>query len=172
MRQIEGKHSTPRRRKKRRNKDILIAVLAVIAVAAVIVAIWAVATRNQAGPEDQGQKAPEETAEPVEKLTDSIELPGYGALYFKADATEQDVRLPNPEQNFCYIQITLMLEDGTELWKSGLIAPGEQSEPIVFSQPLAAGEYKNAVLQYSCFRMDEAKTPLNGATTNLTLKVK
>ncbi len=108
----------------------------------------------------------------MEKLADSIDLPGYGALNFKADTTEQTVRLPNPAQNFCYIQITLLLEDGTVLWKSDLIAPGEESEPIIFTRPLAVGEYKNSVLQYECFRMDEALTPLNGATANLTLKVK
>ena len=64
------------------------------------------------------------------------------------------------------------LEDGTLLWVSDLIAPGESSAPIVLSTPLAAGEYKNAVLKYECFRMDEALTPLNGATANLTIKVK
>ncbi len=58
-------------------------------------------------------------------------------MFFKKTLTP-----PNPAQNICYIQITLLLADGTELWNSGLFAPGEQSEPIVFSQPLAAGEYQ------------------------------
>ena len=160
----------PRRRKKPNGKDALLVLLAVIALCAVLVAIWAVSTRNN--PTETAREAPKASAAPVEKLTDGIDLPGYGALSFKADTTEQTLRLPNPAQNFCYIQITLLLEDGTILWKSDLIAPGEESNPIVFSQSLVAGEYKNAVLQYQCFRMDEALTPLNGATTNLTLKVK
>ena len=101
-----------------------------------------------------------------------IDLPGYGALNFKADVLEQEVIIPNPPQNFCWIRASIILEDGTVLWTSELIAPGESSDPIVFTTPLAAGEYKNAILKYECFRMDEALTPLNGATTNLTLKVK
>lgn len=149
----------------------MLIVFAVIAVVAVIVAVWAVATRNRDGPGNDPQGS-SETTEPVEKLTDGIDLPGYGALNFKADVLEQEVRLPNPPQNFCYIRASLILEDGTVLWTSELIAPGEESDLVVFSTPLAAGEYKNAVLKYECFRMDEALTPLNGATINLTLKVK
>lgn len=168
MNAINGNHVAPKkRRRKRDGRDILLIVFAVIAVVAVIVAVWAIATRNDGSPGNEAQ-----SSEPVEKLTDSIDLPGYGALNFKADVLEQDVTLPNPEQNFCWIKISLYLEDGTLLWISDLIAPGEKSYPVVFSTPLAAGEYKNAVLKYECFRMDEALTPLNGATANLTIKVK
>ena len=162
----------PRRRRKRRWKDALPVLFALIALVSVIVAVRAVSARNAEKPVETASGTPEAAAEPVEKLTDSIDLPGYGALNFKADTTEQTVTLPNPEQNFCYIQITLLLEDGSVLWKSKLIGPGESSDPIVFTRPLTAGEYRNAVLQYQCFRMDENLTPLNGATTNLTLKVK
>lgn len=161
-----------KRKRKRDGRDILLIVFAVITVVAVIVAVWAIAARGRDAPPGNETQSPEATAEPVEKLTDGIDLPGYGALSFKADTLEQEVRIPNPPQNFCYIRASLILEDGTVLWTSELIAPGEKSDPIVFSTPLAAGEYKNAVLKYECFRMDEALTPLNGATTNLTLKVK
>lgn len=170
---IAGKHMAPgKRRRKRDRRDTLLIVFAVITVVAVIVAIWAVTTRGRDAPPGNETQSPEETAEPVEKLTDGIDLPGYGALSFKADTLEQEVRIPNPLQNFCYIRASLILEDGTVLWTSELIAPGEESNLVVFSTPLAAGEYKNAVLKYECFRMDEALTPLNGATINLTLKVK
>ena len=148
-------------------RNAALVILAVIAVLAVCVAVWAVTSMNRTEPDGQTAET-----EPVEKLTDGIDLPGYGALNFKADVLEQEVRLPNPPQNFCYVRASLILEDGTVLWTSELIAPGEKSDPIVFSTPLAAGEYKNAILKYECFRMDEALTPLNGATTNLTLKVK
>lgn len=170
---IAGNHVAPkRRRRKRDGRDILLIILTVITVAAVLVAVWAISTRNRDAPPGREAQSSEETVEPVEKLIDSIDLPGYGALNFKADVLEQDVTLPNPEQNFCWIKISLYMEDGTLLWISDLIAPGEKSDPIVLSTPLAAGEYKNAVLKYECFRMDEAQTPLNGATANLTLKVK
>ncbi len=169
---IAGKHLAPERRKTPNGKDVLLVLLAVVALCAVLVAVWAVSTRNRTEPAEAAREASKTTAEPVEKLTDSIDLPGYGALSFKADTREQEVRLPNPPQNFCYIRASLILEDGTVLWTSEPIAPGESSDPVVFRTPLAAGEYKNAVLKYECFRMDEALTPLNGATANLTLKVK
>ncbi len=158
---------TNREIRKKDPRNAALIVLALITALAVGVAVWAVSSMDR-DPPDAG---PEE-AEPAEKLTDSIDLPGYGALNFKADTLEQDVCLPNPPQNFCYIRASLILEDGTVLWTSDLIPPGENSAPIVFSTPLAAGEYKNTVLKYECFRMDEALTPLNGATAELTLKVR
>ena len=154
-------------------KDILIVGLALIAVAAVIAAaIWPVTTRSKDKTDGAGQNASNSSAQSAEKLTDSIELPGYGELSFKAGTERQEVCLSNPEKNFCYIRASLLLEDGTLLWTSELIAPGEESGPVVFSTPLSAGEYKDAVLKYECFMMDEALTPLNGVETNLTLKVK
>ena len=108
---------------------------------------------------------------PVEELTDSIDLPGYTDLTLKAGAAEQEIAFQNPEQNFCYIQPSLWLADGTLLWRGQLIAPGDVGNTVTLVHPLAAGEYKDAVLRYDCFRMDEEKTPLNGATGNLTLIV-
>ena len=107
---------------------------------------------------------------PVEKLTDSIDLPGYTELTLKAGTMEQEIAFQNPEQNFCYIQPSLWLADGTLLWRGQMIAPGSVGDAIVFLQALAAGEYHDAVLRYDCFAMDEEKTPLNGATTHLILK--
>ena len=80
--------------------------------------------------------------------------------------------MPNPPQNCCYFQIALYLEDGTLLWQSELIEPGTTSKPIVLTKALDKGMYPNAILRYSCYRMDEDLTPLNGAETKLTLWVK
>ena len=108
----------------------------------------------------------------IEKNENSISIPGYEGITLKADSLEQNVSLNNPIQNTCYFVITLYLEDGTRLWQSDYIKPGETSSPIVLTQSLEKGTYPNAVLQYSCFKMDSEKTPLNGAETKLTLRVK
>lgn len=108
----------------------------------------------------------------VEKNSDSIAIPGYEGITLKADSLEQTVALKNPEQNACYFVITLSLEDGTVLWQSEEIAPGKTSKPMKLSQELKEGTYPNAVLRYACFKMDKEKTPLNGAETKLTLRVK
>lgn len=132
-------------------------------------AIWAVSTRDVKAPEPSPQ---EETAEPVEKLTDSIDLPGYEWIPLTSGKQEQEQTFPNPPQNFCWIRVSLLLEDGTVLWTSELVAPGESTAPVVLSQTLEPGEYKNAVLKYECFRMDDDLSPLNGGEVHLTLKVK
>ena len=108
----------------------------------------------------------------IEKNPDSIAIPGYEMLELKANSKEQSLCMPNPPQNCCYFQICLYMEDGTLLWKSELIEPGKTSKPIVLSKALEKGMYPNAVLRYSCYRMDETLTPLNGAQTKVTLWVK
>ena len=118
-----------------------------------------------------GNKA-DSTAASVEKNPDSIAIPGYEILELKAGIKEQSLCMPNPPQNCCYFQICLYLEDGTLLWQSELIEPGTNSEPMVLSKTLEKGMYPNAILRYSCYRMDEDLTPLNGAETKLTLWVK
>lgn len=112
------------------------------------------------------------TAETVVKNPDSIAIPGYEMLELKAGSKEQSLCMPNPPQNCCYFQICLYLEDGTLLWQSELIEPGTTSKPIVLTKALDKGMYPNAILRYSCYRMDESLTPLNGAETKLTLWVK
>lgn len=108
----------------------------------------------------------------VQKNPDSIAIPGYEMLTLKADSTKQTICLPNPPQNCCYFKITLSLEDGTVLWQSDFVPPGETSAAITLSKPLSKGTYTGAKLTYQCFQMNEDFTPLNGAETKLTLAVK
>ena len=108
----------------------------------------------------------------IEKNPDSIAIPGYEILELKANTNQQALCLPNPEQNICYFQISLHLENGTLLWQSELIEPGKTSKPIVLTESLSKGTYPKAVLRYACYRMDEDLTPLNGAETKVTLWVK
>lgn len=110
--------------------------------------------------------------ETVEKDPNSIAIPGYEALTLKANSKKQEICFPNPPQNTCYFRISLFLEDGTLLWESGLIKPGDKSRPVVLKKKLEQGTYPNAILRYSCYRMDDDLTLLNGAETKLTLWVK
>lgn len=112
------------------------------------------------------------TTPTVEKNPDSIAVPGYELLELRADSKQQSLCLPNPKQNMCYFQISLYLEDGTLLWQSDLIEPGKTSNPMTLTNALDKGTYSNAILRYSCYRMDDDLTPLNGAETKLTLRVK
>ena len=160
---IAGKRTDRQKQRKDQQKKLRMIALGALAAVLLIAAVI-VLTRPKAD-------EPLPAREPVEKLTDGIDLPGYSELVFKAGVREQNVALQNPPQNFCYIQPSLWLADGSLLWRGQLIAPGGTGDAIVFLRPLAAGEYHDAVLRYDCFAMDEVKSPLNGATTQLALKV-
>lgn len=116
-----------------------------------------------------GLTPPEAT---VEKNQGSISIPGYEMLELKADSKKQSLSLSNPAQNNCYFEIFLYLEDGTPLWKSELIKPGEASKPLVLTKELSKGYYPKAILRYACFDMTKDRTPLNNAETKVTLWVK
>lgn len=171
MSQIAGKYLKAKAGAKspRKSPPLIGLILLLVAVIAAML-IWIVSDSKGQGSEDPnpvGQQT--EETEPVEKLTDSISLPGYGGLNLTAGKTEQNLALPNPAENFCQIRISLILEDGTVIWTSELTPPGEQAQ-IVLNEALEKGDY-NATLKYDCFQMDENKTPLNGATCQLVLHV-
>ncbi len=154
---ITGRRTDQQKQQKDQQKSIRTIALGVLAGVLLITAVIVITLPKE--------------SPPVEKLTDSIDLPGYTELALKAGTMEQEIAFQNPEQNFCYIQPSLWLADGTLLWRGQLIAPGGVGDAVILVHPLAAGKYKDAVLRYDCFRMDEEKTPLNGATGNLTLIV-
>jgi len=101
----------------------------------------------------------------------TIAIPGFKQLTMKAEETVQAVKFVNPEQNACYMVITIILPDKTQIYKSGMLAPGKELNTIELSQKLAAGTYEGAILQYSCYGL-ENKQELNGAETIFTLEVK
>ena len=151
----KGKYQTAARRKGK----LVVFVLAAVVLAAVIAALLLMGR-----PEKQQAKLPNgEMVQPsgaVEKRADSIAIPGYEGISLKADSKGQEIGFPNPAQNTCYFQISLMLEE-----------PGEISEPITLAEPLAAGVYPNALLKFDCYTMDGTMRALNGAATKMTLHV-
>lgn len=163
----KGKYlAAPRRKKKT-------AVILLAAAALLLAAVSVLLVGRQKGRQvklPNGETVPQ--SDSVEKRTDSIAIPGYEGISLKANSKEQEIGFPNPAQNTCYFQISLMLEDGTMLWRSELVAPGEVSDPITLEEPLEAGVYPNALLKFDCYTMDGAMRALNGAATKMTLHVK
>lgn len=148
-------------------------VIVLLTVAVVLLAAILVLTVNR--PQKQQAKLPNgeeiQQSGPVEKKPDSIAIPGYEGINLKADSKEQEIGFPNPAQNTCYFQISLILEDGTTLWQSELVKPGEISESITLNEPLAAGVYPNSLLKFDCYTMDGSMRSLNGAATKMTIHV-
>ncbi|MBR5291398.1 MAG: tRNA (uracil-5-)-methyltransferase [Clostridia bacterium] len=167
---------TNKARKRRRNKrrsHFPTALFIILPVIAIGIAAWFIFFKPmQDSVVVLNQSTETVEAAPVEKTESSISIPGFEGLSLKAGEKKQSVALKNPEQNPCYFVITLVLDDGTVLWESDYIAPGEISKPITLNQPLEAGTYPNSILRYSCFTLDKNRSPLNGAETKLTLRVK
>ena len=163
----KGKYlAAPRRKRKK-------AVILLAAAALLLAAVSVLLVGRQEGRQvklPNGETVPQ--SDSVEKRTDSIAIPGYEGISLKANSKEQEIGFPNPAQNTCYFQISLMLEDGTMLWRSELVTPGEVSDPITLEKPLEAGVYPNALLKFDCYTMDGAMRALNGAATKMTLHVK
>lgn len=143
---------------------IAVLVILLLALIALLVTLYALSNKTD-------EPALSATTTQSEK-SNSIAIPGYEALHLEADVQKQKIALSNPSQNSCYFQITLSLEDGTILWESQMIAPGETSQEIVLTQSLKKGTYTGAKLIYRCFQMNADFTPINGAETILTLMVK
>jgi len=110
-------------------------------------------------------------AEPLSvEIPKTISIPGYAQLVMKAGEVAQTMTLHNPVENPCYFVITIALPDGTGIYRSGMIEPGQKTSEIKLSQPLEAGTYKEAILRYSCYSIKD-KTPMNGADMKFTLEV-
>ena len=101
-----------------------------------------------------------------------IAIPGYKSIVLAAGDTRQSVNLYNPEVNDCYFVMSLLLPDGTQIWRSKMIAPGKGLYEITLDQAVLAGTYENSTLKYECYKMDDDLTPLNGSEVRLTLEVR
>ncbi len=159
---MKGKYAAPSKFSTRKNT--LWWTVVALAVMLTLLCVFAFRSCIKDSPIDPAQTQ-------VAKNENSISVPGYEILTFKADTTKQEISLANPPQNTCVFIISLYLEDGTLLWQSDEIKPGKQSNPITLRQPLAKGVYANARLVYECFTDDNEHRQLNGAEMKLNLRV-
>lgn len=101
---------------------------------------------------------------------DYIAIPGFERLTVPSGSCTIGCNIYNPEKNNCYFVAVVSLDDGGEIYRSGLIPPGKAIYTMTLQQPLLPGEYQ-ATLTYHCYTFDERKAPLNGATTHFILEV-
>ncbi len=96
-----------------------------------------------------------------------IAIPGYKSITVDANKTDVKVNFQNPEGNPCYFEISLLLDDGTELYKSKMVEPGKGIYDISLSKALESGEY-GAMVKYSTYSLTDM-SPMNGAEVKITL---
>ena len=90
----------------------------------------------------------------------SATIPATDGIELTSGTVEQSLCMSNPDNNPCIFVISLYLGDGTMLFVTEPLYPGETSEPVTLSQTLNSGIYKNATLVYDCYSADGNMTPL------------
>lgn len=156
-----------------KNNIIAMAAVAVITAVVVLASVAigiGLAGRGSVQSVSTGNPAAAVAEPPPAKIPKTIAIPGYAQLVMKAGNAMQEVSLHNPAENPCYFVISIILPDGTEVYRSGLIEPGQKADAIRLSQSLKQGTYKDAVLRYSCYSLKD-KAPMNGADMKFILEV-
>lgn len=90
----------------------------------------------------------------------SATIPATDGIELTSGTVEQSLCMSNPDNNPCIFVISLYLGDGTLLFTTEPLYPGETSEPVLLRQSLNSGVYKNATLVYDCYSSDGNMAPL------------
>lgn len=102
--------------------------------------------------------------------SEGIRIPGYSTAQMTEGNTSLHLSIGNPSENSCGFYATLMLTDGTILYKSELLEPGYGLTDVPLSQTLDSGEY-DAAIYYECVTLDDTHSPLNAAESEFKLIV-
>lgn len=97
---------------------------------------------------------------------DELVVPAFSQLSFKAGEKKQIVMLSNPARNDADMYITLSI-DGNEIYKSGLIKPGECIKEIELDKSLYIGTYNCTVF----YHFNKNGVELNGLKNNCKVEV-
>ncbi len=109
--------------------------------------------------------------EDADSVTDgSIQIPGYSNAVMSEGDTTLSLSIGNPSVNSCGFYATVVLDDGTVLFESELLEPGQGMDEITLNQTLEKGEYTAAV-HFDCVTLDESHSALNSAESGFTLIV-
>lgn len=91
-------------------------------------------------------------------------------IKIKADAINQDFVIPNSSLNKYAISAFIILEDGTIIYESGFLYPGETIDNIDLYQSLKQGTYENSTLLYKFYTVDEPHTFVNKCEFPIEIK--
>lgn len=132
--------------------------------------------------QNQSSEASEDTADEVTKTTEEVAedeattevaesaiIPGFTVIEVAANTTEVASPFYNSAENEVTLQLTLTLEDGTVLYTSEELQPGDALDSMTLSRGLTPGDY-NAILHYDVYGMDENHTELNGADIDVIVR--
>ena len=113
---------------------------------------------NVSDPEESEEKRP------------GTQIPGYSSAVMKSGDTTLKLRIGNPKDNHVGMFAKLKLADGTVLYESPLLKPGQGLEEVPLNKTLDKGEYE-AIVEYNCVLLEDGTTPLNSAESGFRLYV-
>lgn len=87
--------------------------------------------------------------------TGGILLKATTGFSFVSGTKVQEIDIPNDRANDCAFTLSIYLADGTEVFCSDYLYPGESLRRIQLSKELDPGIYKNALLIYQCYTISE-----------------
>jgi hypothetical protein len=99
------------------------------------------------------------------------QVPGYSVAVMEEGDDSLKLRIGNPKENKVGFIATLKLEDGTELYRSPMLSPGQGLEEVPLNQTLKKGEY-NAMVEYQCVSLEDESVKLNTAQSGFKLIVR
>lgn len=165
--------------KKSKKKLIIIVAAAVLVVAATaaILFVCGVFTPKKPPIENEGVVGvitddwdPGIEEKPTGEKKQGTQIPGYSYAEMNAGDKTLNLSIGNPKENEVGMFAALKLKDGTVLYESPLLKPGQGLTEIPLSQTLEKGSY-DAMVVYQCVMLDEKSTPLNAAESGFTLVV-
>ena len=159
---------------------IIVVCVAVIAVAAALAGYTFGASRQAATvpaavitapmlEDATAAQIPIEIIEPPPSPVNSIAVPGFERLTVRGRMLDAG-NVHNPERNKNYFIVSIMLADGTKIFRSGVLAPGQSIGTVELPNAIPLGIHDGAIARYSAFSLDDL-SPLNGADVNFTLEV-
>ena len=175
--------STGKQRKDTRKQDTIVSIvfLSVVVIGILLALLYSSGILENLTAHTGDRKVDSSTGKVVTGITEynpdeltenpDISVPGYEKLELVAGQKKQNVYLNNPDENTCYFVMSLILEDGTIIWKSDYLEPGRAFDRIELNQPLEKGSYGNVTLQYDCYSTVDQRE-LNGSAVTITLEVK
>ena len=111
-----------------------------------------------------------ESDPPPAEQKSGTRIPGYSTAVMNAGDTSLTLSIGNPKENKVGMFAELQLEDGTVLYQSPLLSPGQGLTEVPLNKTLDKGTY-NAKVVYRCVSLDEKNTPLNAAESGFQLIV-
>ena len=102
----------------------------------------------------------------------NVTINATSGFVMQAHDRHQEVVFTNDASNPCAFRVSLYLSDGTLLYESGFLLPGESVSEITLTRELDTGLYQNALLLYTMYTVDVPHTAINQCEFPIEIQTK